>query len=237
MVGENAFGDTLGGLFSGSLSTIVISFAVLFIFLLVVGFAYYFGVYRKKFDITVKIISERSEDPSIFFDKAAILEDKKEKIKFLRLQKLRYDLEIPPFKIFQKTSDGDYIELKRKSEDGFVFLTPPKISKKYFIKKDGKVYRFDGQAQREIESDIYWTLTRKQKNNSIISPESILMKLLQYTPHIITLAITFMMLWIILKQLPIVIDAISRAADVISQANPPTVVGSYIGFLKWKKQN
>ncbi len=79
-------GDTFSGLFSETVGLVIwILLAVLFIGI-ILGIIYYFGVYKKKFDITAKIISERSgDDNRVFFDKAAIINDKKNATQFFVL--------------------------------------------------------------------------------------------------------------------------------------------------------
>jgi len=226
----SAMQETIGNIFSGVISgTVGVAFWItltLIVIGCIGGLIFYFLVYKKRFDIKVKVRSTRAHDPAIFFDKAAILYDKETKTKYLRLEGLKVDLEIPPFRIFEKTNEGDYIELLRVSEDGFRFLTPAKIDRKYYIKKNGKLYAFADSKQREIESDIYWILGRKQKNKKIVSPEGLLMTLLQYTPHLITLAICFMMIWVIMDKLPEVISVVQTAAEAIKSANQPVVVGN-----------
>jgi len=99
------------------------------------GVMWYFIVYRRKFDILVKIISERAQDKdSIIFDKAAILKERKTGTKYFKLWSLKIELPTPPFNILQRTSKGDYLELRRTAEDKWYFLYPPQISKEYIMK-------------------------------------------------------------------------------------------------------
>ena len=79
---------------------------------------WYFLIYKKKFDIEVKVKSERAEDKvSTFFDRAAILIDRKSGGKYLRLWSLKVELPAPNFNIFQVTGKGDYLELYRTAEN------------------------------------------------------------------------------------------------------------------------
>jgi len=93
------------------------------IVVILVGVLFYFGVYRKRFDILVKINSERAADKNkIIFDKAAILKDRKGKFKFFRILNLKIDLPIPEFSVIQSSNKGDYLELYRSSEEGLYFF-------------------------------------------------------------------------------------------------------------------
>lgn len=216
--------ETFGGFFSNTVGMLIGVILFIFIFSLVVGGFYYFFVYKKRHDIMVKIVSKRHEDDRVFFDKGAITKDMKDKSKYLHLWNLNVELELPPFKVFQKTNKGDYVEILRKSEDDFKFLTPPKIDSEKYVGKDGKLHLFSSQKQREIESDTYWILSRKQKNKSIINPQNILMKLLEYAPQIISMTFSFFMLWIIFDKAPEIIGSLNELAKSIAAAQTPTVI-------------
>ena len=82
------FDEQLGGvvdsLFGGTF-TVVIWIIIGFLIVSVGGgLVWYFFNYRKKFDIMVKIISRRSGENRIYFDRAAILRDKKKNMDYLR---------------------------------------------------------------------------------------------------------------------------------------------------------
>ena len=72
-------------------------FGIAVILMGVVGFlSWWFLIYKKKFNILVKVTSERAGDRNkIIFDKAAILIDRKTKTKFFRVWGLKVDLPIP----------------------------------------------------------------------------------------------------------------------------------------------
>jgi hypothetical protein len=197
----------------------ILWFGVVIIILGIVGFTgWWFLVYKKKFDISVKITSERAEDKSsIFFDKAAILVDKKSGGKFLRLWDLKYEIPAPKFNIFQITNRGDYLELCRTAENKFYYLTPPKINKKYVLKSDGKYYLMADQSKLMVDTnDEFWRAKRKEQNKGMFSTESILMKLLPYLPAIIGGVITIFILYVLMSHLPGILAALS---DLVSKLN------------------
>jgi len=223
-----AVGDQLanvtGGLFSG---TLALTFWILVSVLVagaIIGVIYYFFVYRKRFNIKVKVISERAHDPSVFFDKAAVYTDRDTKTKYLRMKDLRVDLEIPSFKIFENTNEGDYVEIHRVSEDEFRFLTNPKIDRKFFIKRNGKVYPFSQMKQRNIESDIDWIISRKEKSKSRLMPSGIISQILQHAPAIVMTAILFMVMWVVLDKFPELLNAATKLAEAIAQSQTPVTL-------------
>ena len=111
-VGGQLVSKITGGVLWGGIALLTIC--------VLVFLGYYFIVYRKRFDIKVKVISERSEDRNqIIFDKAAILYDRKNKSKYFRIWGLKLDLPVPKFNILQSTNTGDYLEIFRTSEDDF----------------------------------------------------------------------------------------------------------------------
>lgn len=193
--------DLVGGLFGGVLDISVIVVVAVIAVAFILGVVYYFFVYRRKFDIRVKIFSERAQDPKIYFDKAAILKDKKDN-KFFKLWKTKVELEVPPFTVMESTNEGDYLELWRKSEDEFVFLTSPKIDKTKLIKADGKTYTVARTSQTAVESDLYWTSKRREDNKKLLDPESMLMKLLAWAPQIVSSVFLLIILWVLMDKLP-----------------------------------
>jgi len=187
-------------LFDRLFSSLLI-FGVVFLLILVVGSIMFYLLYwRRKFNIVVKIKSERSQDPEIYFDKAAIVRDWKTRVKYFKLLDTKVELEVPPFKVIEKTNWGDYLEIWRKSEEEFVFLTPPKIDRLRAIKANGKLYRVADSEQKQIEGDLDWYFTRKEKIKKLIDPESLLMKILPYIPILLGGVFMIFMLWIYIKK-------------------------------------
>lgn len=238
MAVSDSLGSITNDLFSGTLGILLIIILVILGFAAGGGLFYYFRIYRKKYDITVKVISRRAGEDKVYFDKAAIINDKKNATSFLRLQKSKLEIELPRFDIFYHTNKGDYVEILRKSDRDIRFITPPKIDKEYVYKKDGKLYRVSDLLQREIENDISWIINREKQNKSIINPESILMKLLMYMPQIISGVLSFMVLWMVLRYAPELLAAMEGFAKTITQANNPEttteVIGSIIPLILWK---
>jgi len=228
-------GDMFSGMFSGSVTIAVYILLGVLAVSVVLGIIYYFGVYRKKFDITVKIISERAGDRNkVIFDKAAILNDKKNATQYLKLLKTNVELPLPKFNVFHNTNQGDYVEILRKSERDFRFLTPPKIDKEYFVKSDGKLFPRSEVKQREIENDISWIINRQKTNKKIIDPESILMQLLAYAPQILGMAMTLIIIVYVFKLMPEMLSTMRDFAETMKSANKENVIGSLIPILLWK---
>lgn len=234
-----AIGDILGesvtGMLSGTLGIFLIVLIVVFGISIGFGLWYYFWVYRRKFDIFAKIISKRAGKDKVYFDKAAILTDRKNKTSFLKLKKSNIEIELPRFDIFYHTNKGDYVELLRKSDRDIRFLTPPTIDHQYIVKKDGKLYPIAQLIQREIENDLSWMAQRESQNKMIINPESIIFKILQYMPQIISGVLSFMILWMVLRYAPSLLSAMEGfAKTIITNQPPPTeVIGSLIPLL-WR---
>lgn len=222
-------------LFGGGF-TIVIWIIIGFLIVLIGGgLIWYFFNYRKKFDIMVKIISRRSGENRIYFDRAAILRDKKKNTDYLRLWNSKVELELPKFNIMHHTNKGDYIELLRESERGFRFLTPPQIDKKYLLRYNGKLYPIAKLKQYQIENDLSWILERQKTNKSLINPEGIFAKILDNAPHIIAMAFSFFMLWIIFRFAPQMLDSLRELVAELKETETVEVVGSIIPLmLGWK---
>ena len=205
----NAFTEIGGDLF-GTLFSSVIYFGIGFIFVVVVGIImWYFIYYRRKFDISVKIKSQRAGDPEIYFDKAGILYDRKEKSKYFRLLNTKVDLQVPKFEVLQKSNKGDYLEIFRKSEDDFRYLTPPAIIKDRIIKEDGKVYSILDTEQRQLEPDAYWFISRKDRLKRLFDPENLLMKILPWIPQIASGILIIFVLWILMDKLPAILSELT----------------------------
>ncbi len=202
---EGSLLGEVGSQFAARLFSGVIWFTVgLMIFLVLVFFMWWFLIYKKKFNIKVKINSERAGDRNqIIFDRAAILRDRKDGTKYFRLWSTKIDLPAPKFNVLQSTSEGDYIELYRTSENTIYFLTPSIVDKKKVIKADGKIYLIASQTNRQIDPDMdFWGARRMQENKSIFDHDSVLMKLLPYLPVIMGGMITIFVLYILLDNLP-----------------------------------
>ena len=182
------------------------------------GVIYYFFVYQRKFDIKVKIISERAEDKNkIIFDKAAVLRDRKTQNKFLRIWDLKVDLPLPKFNIFQSSNQGDFIEIYRISENSFYYLTPPIIDKKHMIKSDGKLYPVLPSEYKIIDTELeYWNVKRKDMNKRMFDTESLLMKLLPYLGIMLGGVIIIFILYILLDHLP---GILSQLQDLTTELN------------------
>ncbi len=232
------FSNVTDSLFGGGL-TIVVWIVIGFFGIAIGGAAvWYFFNYRKKFDIMVKIISRRSGENRIFFDRGAILRDKKKNTDYLRLWNSKIELEMPKFNIMHNTNKGDYLELLRESERGFRFLTPPKIDSKYLLKYNGKLYPIAKLKQYQIENDLSWILERQKVNKSLINPEGIFAKILDNAPHIIAMAFSFFMLWIIFRFAPQMLDSLRQLVAELKTPATVEVIGGIIpalmfGVKKW----
>ena len=210
----------LGPIFSGGMWAIVL----IVIVAVVGGTMYYFFGYRRKFNILVKVISDRASDPRTYFDYAAILHDRKKDTKYIKLLSTKVELPVPSFKIMEATNKGDYLELWRKSQDEFVFLTKPKIDTEKIIRADGRMYPISKPLQRQMESDIYWMTKRREDNQKLLSSEALWAKLLAWAPQIIGGVIVMLMLWITLSKLPGLIDQLITLTKEIQSLKGATVV-------------
>jgi hypothetical protein len=201
---------------------------------------YYFFIYRKKFDITVKVISRRANEKNkVYFDKGAILRDKKNNTDFLRLLTSHVELELPKFNLMTHTNRGDYLEVIRDSERGFRFLTPPRVEREWIVRSNGKLFPMSRMKQIQLENDITWILERMKTNKKIISPESVLMQILAYTPQIISMAFSMIIVWIVFRYAPSLLSSMQQVIQAGSQpTEAPTEVLGFIPLLltKWKKK-
>lgn len=203
MAGANVISEFGGKLF-GNIVTGSITAVVVLAILGVVGYTiWYFVWYKKKFDILVKVTSDRSGESATYFDWAAILNDSKNKTKFIRLLKSRVDLPVPPFNVLQSTNMGNYAEIHRTTEDTYYWLTHPVISKKWLVRvPTGKIFPFAKSRQMHLEQDIYWILKRKEQNKALIDPEGIWTKLIQMLPILIPAFIMLLLFWIFFDKMP-----------------------------------
>ena len=217
-VGSQLFSKIFGGILWFGIGILILS---------VLGYCgWYFLVYKKKFDIEVKVTSGRAEDKnSIFFDKAAILTDKKGGGKYLRLWGLKVEIPAPKYNIFQVAKSGDYLEILRTSENKFYYLTPSKINKKYVLKSDGKYYRMADQNKIMVDAnDDYWRTKRKELNKSMFSPDSLLTKILMYLPFMISMALAIFVIYILMSHLPGILAQLGELAGKINYAQTGSVV-------------
>ncbi len=205
---------------------------------IVVGLIYYFIIYKKKFNIDVKITSERAGDRDrVMFDKAAILTDRKDKSKFFRIWSAKIDLPAPKFNVLQDTNRGDYLELFRTSENTIYYLTPSIIDKTRIIKDDGKVHLIAAQKNMQMTTDMdFWAARRSQENKKMFDTESIFMKLLPYLPAIMGGFITIFVLYILLDHLPGILNTLSELVRELKSLKGAEITTSLLllgGFKKW----
>jgi len=131
------------------------------------------------------------------------------------------ELPSPPFNILQRTDKGDYLELRRTSEDRIYFLLPPKISKKYLMKSDGRVYPISQQTTRMMDPDMaYWAAKRKSQNKGMFDPEKIWMKILPYIPFLMAGVIIIFILYILMTYLP---DILAQLRELTTELNKRSV--------------
>jgi len=222
----NLFEEIGSQLFSRIFSSILWFGLGAIIFGVVAFLMYYFLVYKKRFDIKVKIRSNRSEDAySIIFDKAAILTDRKDQTKFFRVWGLKKDFPVPSYRLMQKTNEGDYLEIYRKSENEFYFLLPAKIEKSYLFKSDGKKYPIALQRQIMLDPDMaYWISHRDEKRGKMFSTEHWAMKLMPYIPHLIGGVLTIFMLYILLDNMPQLLKELKGLAEIMQNMQRAEVV-------------
>ena len=215
---DNPFSAVGSELVSKALGSIL-WVGIAFILICAVSFTlYFFFVYRKKFDIEVKIQSNRSEDKdSIIFDKAAILKDRKTQTPYFKIWGLRREFTVPKFNVLQRTNRGDYIEMYRNGEEEFYFLTPPKVSKTSIINEDGILVAIANQEQTLVDPGMaFWAQKRKGQNKKLFSVEQWYMKLLPFIPHIIGGVLMIFVLYILMDHLPAIL---SQLSELVRQMN------------------
>lgn len=240
---DNLFNEVGGGLvdklFSG-----ILWFGIGIIIIAVLSFVmWYFLFYKKKFDIKIKLMSERANGETMeLFDKAAILKDRKEGTPYLRVWGLKRDFVVPKYDVMRKVYDGknaiDYIEIYRKGENEFYFLLPPTIDNKKIIKSDGQSYLLASQKQLMMDPEMaFWAVKRKTLNKKMIDTEGLLFKLLPYIGILMGGVILIFVLYILLDNLPGILGALrelvvemrsmQRAEIITSEALLPLL-------LRWK---
>lgn len=216
MAEEQIFSKIGGQLVEKIFSSILWFGLALVVVAVVIFVMWYFVYYKRKFDILVKIRSQRADGFSTYFDKAAILYDKKARNKYLRLRDTKVDLPLPNFNLIDKTNWGDYLEIWRKSEEEFIFLMPSEINKTQVLRQDGILYPIAQTEQKQVEGDVsYWNVKRKDKHKSLFDTESMLMKLLPYIPLVVGGAFMIFMLYILLDTLPGLIGELAELAKTL----------------------
>ena len=214
MADEQLFGE-IGGQIVGKLFGGVLWFGIAIIIIGILGFVmYYFLVYKRKFDIKVKIQSQRAADKhAVIFDKAAILLDWKTKAPYFKIWGLKREFPVPKYNVLQSSNEGDYLEMYRESEDSFYFLFPPRIDRKRIIRSDGKAYAFSGQDQTAFDPELsHWIVSRIDQNKNMFDVGKVWMKLLPYIPHIVGGVLTIFILYILLDHLPTILSALQNLA-------------------------
>lgn len=237
------FGAAAGGIVTGMLGSVVWVGVALLVILTVSFLIWWFMIYSKKFNIMVKIISERADGfNSIFFDKAGILVDRKSGASYLKLWSLKKAMKLPKFNILQNIGKQDYLEIYRDSENGLFFLTPPKINRKHIIKTDGKMYPFADQELIRVDTDMeFWSTKRKDMNKAMFDKESLIMKILPYIPHIVGGMFIIFIIYILVDHLPAIISMLKELVDSMNQmqrAQQAEVVTGLMPLLmlKWKRK-
>jgi len=187
---------------------------------------WFFLIYKKKFDIIVKIISNRAgESNQTILDQAAILRDWKEKTPYFRVWGLKRDFPVPKYDVLQSTNKGDYLEIYRKGEEEFYFLKPSKIDKLQIIKSNGEVVALGEQTQIMVDPEMaFWAQKRKSMNKKMFDTENLLMKILPYIPHIMGGVILIFILYILMDHLPGILSQLEELARTINQAQQAQVI-------------
>lgn len=235
---SSPIGDALGGIGEQLLSASVIGIVVILIAVVVIGFAFYLR-YRRKFDISVEIMSERiGGHLTTFYDKGAILTDK-DGVKFLRLLKLK-NVELPTINFgltLDKTNRGDVLRYYRKSEDEFIPMTAPKINKMTVVKQDGREFPLVQAEFKQVEGDVaWWNVKRKQIHKGLFDTESMLMKLLPFIPQIIGGILTLFILYVLFDSLPQVLNSMKElVVELRSFRNLDEQVTAAVGGFLWMK--
>ena len=234
----NPFGEVGSQLFNTVFSGII-WFGIAAIVVIVLGvFMWYFLVYKRKFDIRVKIKSDRADDKDqIIFDKAAILRDRKTGTNYFKLWGLGKDFPVPRYNVLQRTSQGDYLEIYRKGENEFYFLTPSQVNKTKVIKADGKIYAFASQEQNMVDPEMgFWIAKRMDQNKKMFDTENIFMKILPYLPHIIGGMFMVFVLYILLDHLPGILSTLRELVESMKTLQRGEAIAALAPLiLKWKK--
>ena len=233
MADTSAFSE-MGSRLTQTIFSSILWFGLAFILICVLGgLMWYLLHYRKKFDIRVKIVSQRAGDTkSVYWDQAAIITHWKTKLKFFRLQRTKVDLPVPPFNVLQTTDLCDYLEILRKSEDEFYYLKPARMCETQIIKADGKVYPITEQEHMRLDSDTsYWNVKRKDMNKKMFDTEHILMKILAYLPQLLSGALMIFVLYILMDNLPSILSQLTELVKEMRAMNSANQAEVVYGML------
>ena len=85
--------------------------------------------------------------------------------------------------------------------------------------------------QYQIENDMSWILERQKVNKGLINPEGIFAKILDNAPHIISMAFSFFMLWIIFRFAPQMLDSLADLVVELRAKEQVEVLGSIVPML------
>ena len=114
-------------------------------------------------------------------------------------------------------------------------MMPPRIGKMLITGTDGKVYAVAGQTNNIADLDLdYWATKRKSLNKSMFSPESLLMKILPYIPHIIAGVLVIFILYILMSYLPSVLSQLKELVTELNKNNQATVVTTEAVTQLWR---
>lgn len=223
---QNVGGELVSRIFGS-----ILYFGLAFLIIGVLGgFMYYQFIYRKRFDIDVKLISNRANNNnSIILDKAAILYEPKTTIPYFRIWGLKRDFPVPKYDVLQKTNKGDYLEIYRDSEESFYFLTPSQIYKTQVIQGNGQLVNLSDQKQVMVDPEMgFWAVKRKSTNKKMFDTESLIMKILPYVPQIVGGVIVIFILYILMDALPSILGEVKDLAIVLKkqQTTQAAVVSS-----------
>ena len=206
------------------------------------GGMWYFLLYKKKFNIKVKIFSVRAGGSYVeLFDKGAILTDKSTNTPYLRVWGLKRDFTVPKYdvmrKVFENNKEQDYIEIYRKGEEEFYFLLPPRIDNERVVRSDGKLYAMSDQKQIMVDPEMaFWAVKRKTLNKKMLNTENLLFKLLPYLGILMGGVILIFVLYILLDHLPGILSELrALVTEMRSYYRADIVTGSVLAMIKWKK--
>ena len=213
----NPFSE-VGTQFAGKLFSGILWFGIAIIIIAVLGGTmWYFFIYKRKFNIDVKIISKRAQDKNvILFDKAAIMTDRKDGSKFFSLWYTKVKLPVPNFNILQNSEKGDYIELFRSGQNNFFYLLPPNIDRKFIIKDGDRIVPMSEQSTKRVDADMeFWNVKRKTMNKGMFDPESMWMKIIPLLPSILGGVFVVFILWILMDKLPGILAEMQELATIL----------------------
>ena len=239
MADTSIFGE-VGGQLAERIFSGILWFGLAVLIICVLGFVlWYFLYYKKKFDIKIKVISERAgANNAEIFDKGAILTDRSTKTPYLRVWGLKRDFTVPKYnvmrKVFEAGKDKDYVEIYRKGQEEFYFLVPPIIDKTQLIKSDGKVYAMASQRQLMVDPEMaFWAAKRKTLNKNMFNAEGVLFKLLPYLGILMGGVIMIFILYILLDHLPGILSELKNlVTEMRTYYRADVITGQLLGLLK-----